>query len=57
MIPDIRFKVLEEDDIYTLLIIEAFAEDAGAYECVAINQAGEARCQAQVQVEGRILCF
>lgn len=37
--------------MYTLLIIEAFPEDTGKYECVAINSAGEARCDAQLLVQ------
>lgn len=45
--PDIRNKMLEEDGTYTLLIIEAFTEDSGKYECVAINSSGEARCDAE----------
>uniref|UniRef100_T1J5H7 Ig-like domain-containing protein n=1 Tax=Strigamia maritima TaxID=126957 RepID=T1J5H7_STRMM len=49
--PDIRYKMLEEDDVYTLLIIEAFPEDIGNYECVALSKYGEARCQAQVYVD------
>lgn len=49
--PDIRYKTLEEDEIYTLLIIEAVPEDAGKYECVAINNAGEARCEAECIVQ------
>jgi hypothetical protein len=48
---DIRYKTLEEDNTYTLLIIEAFPEDTGKYECVAINSAGEARCDAQLLVQ------
>jgi len=48
---DIRYKTLEEDNMYTLLIIEAFPEDTGKYECVAINSAGEARCDAQLLVQ------
>lgn len=48
---DIRYKTLEEDNMYTLLIIETFPEDTGKYECVAINSAGEARCDAQLLVQ------
>lgn len=48
--PDMRNKVLEEDGTYTLLIIEANTDDAGKYECVAINNAGEARCDAECYV-------
>lgn len=48
---DIRYKILEEDEIHTLLIIETIAEDSGVYECVAINSAGEARCEAECLVQ------
>ena len=45
--PDIRYKALEEDNTFTLLILESVIEDTGKYECVAINKAGEARCEAE----------
>lgn len=48
---NIKYKVLEEDNTYTLLIIEAYPEDAGKYECVAVNNAGEARCDAELIVQ------
>ena len=48
---DIRYKILEEDDVHTLIIIETLSEDSGVYECVAINSAGEGRCEAQCFVE------
>lgn len=48
---DIRYKVLEEDELHTLIIIETLPEDSGVYECVAINSAGEGRCEAQCYVE------
>lgn len=51
IISDIRYKTLEEDEIYTLLIIEVVPEDSGKYECVAINSAGEARCEAECIVQ------
>ncbi|XP_031367951.1 titin isoform X4 [Apis dorsata] len=49
---DIRYKTLEEDNTYTLLILETIPEDSGKYECVAINSAGEARCDAECTVRG-----
>ncbi|CAG2055126.1 unnamed protein product [Timema podura] len=49
--PDIRHKTLEEDNTYTLLIIETLPEDSGKYECVAINSAGEARCDCECTVQ------
>ena len=48
---DIRYKILEEDDMHTLIIIETLPEDSGIYECVAINSAGEGRCEAECLVE------
>lgn len=48
---DIRYKTLEEDGVHTLLIIEVVPEDTGKYECVAMNNAGEARCEAECVVQ------
>jgi len=36
---------------YTLTITDVRPEDAGKYEVVAINAAGEARCEAQVSLQ------
>lgn len=52
--PNIKYKVVEEDNNYTLLIIEAYAEDAGQYECVAVNAAGEARCDAECSIQSTV---
>ncbi|GLH07319.1 LOW QUALITY PROTEIN: Titin [Gryllus bimaculatus] len=51
ILPDIRHKSLEEDNTFTLLILESLPEDSGKYECVAINGAGEARCDAECFVQ------
>ena len=48
--PDITHKMLESENVHTLLILEVHAEDAGTYECVAVNEAGECRCTAKVEV-------
>ena len=45
---DMKFKILEDQDVYTLLILEPNVDDSGSYECVSINKNGEARCQGQV---------
>ena len=42
--------MLEDDGVYTFLILEAAPEDKGQYECVAMNQNGEARCEASFQI-------
>jgi hypothetical protein len=39
--PNIKYKMLEEDSVFTLLVIETYQEDSGKYECVAINGGGE----------------
>lgn len=49
--PNIKYKMLEEDNVYTLLIIETFQADSGKYECVALNGGGEARCDANCSVD------
>ncbi|CAG2118857.1 unnamed protein product, partial [Medioppia subpectinata] len=51
-----RHKMVEDDDqYYTLLIIEAETSDGGSYECAAINKAGEAHCIAQVLIEEQVI--
>ncbi|XP_042888253.1 titin-like isoform X7 [Penaeus japonicus] len=52
LVQDMHYKMVKEQETCTLLIIEAVPEDSGSYECVAINKAGEARCQATVEVAG-----
>lgn len=52
IVADIRYKILEEDNIYTLLILETIPDDTGKYECVAVNSAGEARCDADCLIRG-----
>lgn len=47
IVPNIKYKIVEEDNTYTLLILETVQEDAGTYECVAVNNSGEARCEAE----------
>lgn len=50
--PDVTHKMIEDDDLNTFIILESLPEDSGKYECIAINQIGEARCQANLKVEG-----
>ncbi len=53
---NLKHKIIEDDDqTYTLLVIEADNNDEGSYECVAINKAGEARCTCQVLIEAPLL--
>ncbi|KAK3082882.1 hypothetical protein FSP39_007872 [Pinctada imbricata] len=46
-----RWKFINEDDNYTLLIFEVKPEDAGRYDCVALNTVGKATCTANLNVE------
>lgn len=52
LVQDNHFKMIKEQDNYSLMIIEAMPDDSAKYECVAINKAGEARCQSSVEVAG-----
>lgn len=52
LVQDSHYKMVSEDETHTLLIIEATPTDSARYECVAINKAGEARCEATVEVAG-----
>ncbi|XP_055338080.1 LOW QUALITY PROTEIN: titin-like [Paramacrobiotus metropolitanus] len=49
--PSPRLKHVRDNDLHQLLILDALAEDSGWYDCVAVNEGGEARCSAQVTVE------
>ena len=47
-----RIKDLQENDVYTLLILEAVAADSGCYECVAENAHGKVYTRAWLVVLG-----
>ncbi|KAK3888336.1 hypothetical protein Pcinc_007597 [Petrolisthes cinctipes] len=49
---DGHFRMVSKQDTYSLIITDAVPEDSDAYECVAINKAGEGRCQATVEIVG-----
>ncbi|XP_044003588.1 titin isoform X2 [Aphidius gifuensis] len=49
--PDVRYKMLEEDNIHTLLVLETVSDDTSELECVALNTAGEARCKAKCIIQ------
>lgn len=46
------FHLLQEENRYTLLILEVFPEDNGVYSCRAWNRYGEDQTQARLTVEG-----
>jgi Immunoglobulin I-set domain len=50
-----RWKLIVEDDHYTMLIYEVHPEDSGVYECVVINKMGKATCSARLNVAGESL--
>lgn len=49
--PSIKHKMIVEDNLYSLLVIEAGPNESGKYECVAVNNGGEARCEAELAVK------
>ncbi|XP_060064415.1 titin-like, partial [Ylistrum balloti] len=46
-----RWKFIEEDNNFTMVIYEVTPEDIGQYDCVAINTVGKATCTARLNVE------
>uniref|UniRef100_A0A3Q3GPR1 Ig-like domain-containing protein n=1 Tax=Labrus bergylta TaxID=56723 RepID=A0A3Q3GPR1_9LABR len=46
------FRILQEGDLYSLLIAEAFPEDSGTYSVTATNSSGRATSTAELQVQG-----
>ena len=48
---DKKHRIVEHEDQYTLVVLDANINDSGQYECVAMNNVGEARCLAEVIVE------
>jgi hypothetical protein len=48
--PDMHHKIVNENDVSSLLILQAAANDRGVYDCVAANVAGEACYRTLVDV-------
>uniref|UniRef100_A0A3Q3K7A1 Ig-like domain-containing protein n=1 Tax=Monopterus albus TaxID=43700 RepID=A0A3Q3K7A1_MONAL len=46
------FEILQEGDLYSLLIAEAFPEDSGTYSVTATNSSGRATSSAELLVRG-----
>ena len=42
-----------EEDLFTLIIEQSEAGDAGPYKCVASNEVGQRSCEAQLTVKGK----
>lgn len=49
------FRILQEGDLYSLLIAEAFPEDSGTYSVTATNSSGRATSTAELLVQGEVL--
>lgn len=46
------FVILQEGDLYSLLIAEAFPEDSGTYSVTATNSSGRATSTSELLVQG-----
>lgn len=44
----------EEDDLFSLIIEQVAADDVGTYSCKATNEAGEASCKAELQLQEKM---
>ena len=51
------FQLLFQGDRCSLVLREAYLEDAGHYKVVAINSAGEASSECVLSIEGKFLKF
>ena len=47
-----RWKLITQEDHYTLLIYEVRPEDAGKYDCTVSNKHGRTSCSARLNVIG-----
>ena len=47
-----HIKILQDDNLHSILITDGRYEDAGVYKCVAKNRAGESSCTGHLFVEG-----
>lgn len=46
------FRIVQEGDLHSLLIAEAFPEDSGTYSVTATNSSGRATSTAELLVQG-----
>ncbi|VDO41301.1 unnamed protein product [Onchocerca flexuosa] len=47
---DARYQIVDEGNERVLMISDTLSQDAGIYECVVKNSAGEARCKARLNI-------
>lgn len=47
---DARYQIICEGNQHVLIISDTLPQDAGIYECVVKNSAGEARCKARLNI-------
>lgn len=45
----------EEEDLFSLIIEDSQPQDSGLYKCTAINEVGEVTCQAELQVQEKMV--
>ena len=46
-----KYKLLQEEDQYTLAVVEVEPSDAGLYECEALNEVGSSKSSAMLEVD------
>uniref|UniRef100_H2YNK3 Ig-like domain-containing protein n=1 Tax=Ciona savignyi TaxID=51511 RepID=H2YNK3_CIOSA len=51
--PSFKYKILNDEDQYTLAVVEVEATDAGEYTCEATNENGTFRTTATLQVDNK----
>ena len=48
-----RIKMLSDEGVHTLLLLEVTPDDQSAYHCEAKSKLGNATCTAKLKVEGK----
>jgi len=49
-----KYKLLHEEDQFTLAVLGVETSDAGRYECKATNEVGSCKSSANLQVDSKL---